>query len=148
MNISLSNRAAAQAFTLTELAVSLGLTGLMIGGLVSGFLQSAQQAEWSAYCLAAQAQALRGLEQVRAAKWDPYAYPAVDQVISNNFPVKVDILDIPTAGTNITYATNRFTVHTVSASPPLKMVRVDCTWRFMNRGIFTNSAFTYRAPDQ
>jgi hypothetical protein len=30
----------------------------------------------------------------------------------------------------------------------LKQIRVDCVWRFMSRGLFTNTTLTYRAPDQ
>ena len=137
-----------KAFSLTEMIVSMAVAGIMVGGLVNGFMQSAQQAEWSSYSLAAQNQALRGLEQVRAAKWDLYAWPAIDQVVSTNFPGYTHILDVPRAGGNISYASNRFTITTISADPPLKLVRVDCIWRFMNRGYYTNSAFTYRAPDQ
>ena len=144
----ISKARANQGFSLTEMIVSMAVAGIMVGGMVNGFMQSAQQAEWSSYSLAAQNQALRGLEQVRAAKWDLYAYPSVDQVVSTNFPGFRDVLDVPRAGGNITYATNRFTITTVSTDPPLKFVRVDCVWRFMNRGYYTNSAFTYRAPDQ
>ena len=143
-----SNLQTSAGFSLTEMIVSMAVAGIMVGGMVNGFMQSAQRAEWSSYSLAAQNQALRGLEQVRAAKWDLYAYPSVDQVVSTNFPGYWDILDIPSAGGNISYATNAFTITTISTDPPLKLVRVDCVWRFMNRGLYTNSAFTYRAPDQ
>ena len=135
-------------FSLTEMVVSMAVAGIMVGGLVNGFMQSAQEAEWAAYSLAAQNQALRGLEQARAAKWDPYAWPSVDQLVSTNFPKYVDILDVPRAGGNISYATNEFSIITITNDPPLKLVRVDCIWRFMNRGLFTNTEITYRAPDQ
>jgi len=126
----------------------MAIAGVMVGGLVNGFLQTAQTAEWSAYSFAAQNQALRGLEQTRAAKWDVYAWPPVDQVVSTNFPIFVDVLDVPRSGGNISYATNITTVTNISSSPPLKLVRVDCIWRFMKRGLYTNTAVTYRAPDQ
>ena len=45
------------------------------------------------------------LIHVRAAKWDPQAFPPIDEVQTNNFPVVVDILDIPSASSNITYCT-------------------------------------------
>jgi len=135
-------------FTLSEALVSLALSLVTISGLVSGFLQSAYQSEWSSYSLAAQAQAVRGLEQVRAAKWDPLGFPPVDQAVSENFPVRIEILDIPMRGDNIVYATNFTTIITVSTNPPLKLVQVDTVWAFLNCGLFTNTAFTYRAPDQ
>ena len=146
--VQIPNRARQRAFSLTEVVASLAVTGIMIGGVVSGFRQTTHQSEWSAYSLAAQGQALRGLEQVRAAKWDPQAWPVVDQVLSSNFPERVEILDVPTRPGNITYATNRTTITTVSENPPLRLIRVDCTWPFMNRGVFSNTALTYRVPDQ
>ena len=54
------------------------------------------------------------------------------------------------SGTNIVYATNRTWITDVYASgiPPLKKIYVETTWTFLNRGVFTNSVTTYRAPDQ
>jgi hypothetical protein len=148
MRINQSARRNQLAFTLTEAIVSLTLSLVTIGGLVSGFLQSATESEWSSYSLAAQSQAIRSLEQVRAAKWDPLGFPAVDQVVPVNFPPRIEILDIPMRGDNIVYVTNFTTIASVSANPALKLVQVESVWCFMNRGLFTNTAFTYRAPDQ
>lgn len=133
---------------MVEVLVSLVLAVLSTGGIVSGYILSANRAEWSAYSLAAQSLAMQRVEQARAAKWDPSAFPSADDLQSTNFPLAVEILDIPISGTNIVYATNLTTITTVSANPPLKMVRVDCVWRFTNRGLFTNTVATYRAPDQ
>ena len=110
--------------------------------------QTTRQAEWSAYSLAAQSLASQSLEQSRAAKWDPKGYPATDQLVSSNFPLKVQILDIPMTGSNIVYATNITSISTVSVNPPLKMISVECIWRFLERGLFTNTVVSYRAPDQ
>jgi hypothetical protein len=136
------------AFSLAEALTAMALALISIGGLVSGFMQSSHEAEFSSYSLAAQSQALRGLEQVRAAKWDPLGFPQVDQVMGSNFPPRVEILDVPMRGDNITYVTNFTAISVVSADPPLKLIRVDSVWRFMERGMFTNTAATYRAPDQ
>jgi prepilin-type N-terminal cleavage/methylation domain-containing protein len=133
-------------YSLIEMLVAMAIAGILIAGMVSGHIQAAKQAEWSAYSLAASSLALQQLERIRGAKWDSQA--ANDQVISGNFPVTVEILDIPITKTNIVYATNRTTITTISTAPPLKMVRVDCTWRFMSRAVSTNSVATYRAPDQ
>jgi type II secretory pathway pseudopilin PulG len=135
-----------QAFTLAELAVAMALTGMMVAAIVSGFLQAANQAEWSAYSFAAQAQALRSLEQVRAAPWDPMG--SVDQVQTANFPPVVDILDVPASRNNIVWATNTTTITLITNRPPLKLVAVETTWRFMKRGLYTNSVRTYRTTDQ
>ena len=134
--------------TLVETAVSLGIAGILITAIVSGFIQAHRQSEWSAYSLAANSLAMQGVEQARAAKWDRLGYPPVDQVVTQNFPRRIEVLDIPIVRSNIVYATNRWFISSVSTNPPLRLVRVECSWRFPNRGVFTNSVATYRAPDQ
>ena len=137
-----------RAFTLIEQLFAIVLAGITVSAVVSGFWQSVSTAEWSAYSLAAQNIALQRLEQTRAAKWDPYAYPAVDEVQQTNFPLCTNILDVPISGGRILYATNRTTIRQISDAPRLRMIEVECTWRFFNRGVFTNTVATYRAPDQ
>ncbi|HPC62252.1 MAG TPA: prepilin-type N-terminal cleavage/methylation domain-containing protein, partial [Verrucomicrobiota bacterium] len=127
-------RRAVQGMTLTEVVISLAIGGVLFGGLISGYMQSAARAEWSAYYLAGHALALQRLEAARAAKWDTQAAPPVDLLVSSNFPVLVDVLDVPVAGTNLVYATNTLTVETVSTNPPLKMVRSETVWAFHRRG--------------
>jgi Tfp pilus assembly protein PilV len=134
--------------TLVETIIALAIAMVVIAGLISGFVQSARQAESAAYFLAAQAQASQGLEQVRAAKWDPLTVTgAVDQV-TNGFPVVIQMLDVPGASSRPVYGTNTTTVTVISTNPPLKLIRVDCTWNFMGQRLYTNSMITYRAPDQ
>lgn len=146
---SRSNRVSTNAgFTLIEVVMAMLLVGITVTGIVAGFIQSHRQAEWASYSLAAQSLALTPLEEARAAKWDPYQSPPTNQITTNNFPLRVHILDVPISGTNIVYATNRTFIRTVSTNPPLLEISVQTTWRFANRGIFTNTALTYRGPDQ
>jgi prepilin-type N-terminal cleavage/methylation domain-containing protein len=142
------SRADQRGFTLVEALVSMAVVGVMMAGLVTGFMQTHRTAEWSAYNLAAQALALQPLEQARAAKWDQYANPKVDQLQSSNFPKTINILDVPINATNYVYATNVVSIRSIGTNPPLKEISVTTTWAFMNRGVFTNTAVTYRAPDQ
>jgi prepilin-type N-terminal cleavage/methylation domain-containing protein len=148
MLVRSESRQVLQGMTLVEVIVSLAIGGLLFGGLLSGYMQSSMRSEWSAYDLAAQALASQRLEAARAAKWDRQAAPPIDLLVSSNFPVTVDVLDIPVAGTNVVLATNTIEIVTVSESPPLKMIRSQAVWAFYNRGLFTNSTATYRAPDQ
>jgi Tfp pilus assembly protein PilV len=136
------------AFTLIEQLFAILIAGLTVGAVVAGFWQSVSNSEWSGYSLAAQNLALQSLEQTRAAKWDPQGDPAVDDLQQSRFPDRVEILDVPVFGGRILYATNRTTITQISVSPPLRMIQVECTWRFWNRGVFTNSVATYRGPDQ
>lgn len=134
--------------TLMEVLVSILIMTMTVVATVNGYLLSSYRAEWSAHSLAAHSLALQRIEQVRAAKWDQAAYPAVDQVVQANFPVTTNVLDLPSSGTNMVYATNYTTITTVSTNPPLKMVRVDCVWQFPGRGVYSNTVVSYRAPDQ
>lgn len=134
--------------TLVEVVLSMAISGITIGGIVMGFVMSAKRAEWSAYSLAAHSLAAQRVEQTRAAKWDVLTTPVVDELVDTNFPVQVNILDVPISGNNLTYATNFTTILNISTNPSLKMIRVDCVWPFKDEGSFTNSIITYRAPDQ
>jgi len=134
--------------TLTETLVSVSLTVLTIAGTINGYILSTNRAEWSAQSLAAHSMVLQRLEQVRAAKWDTAAYPPVDQVITDRFPAVTNVLDIPVSGSNVVAAAVLTTITSVSATPPLKLVRVDCIWPYMSRGFYTNTVMCYRAPDQ
>ncbi len=135
-------------FTLPELVIATAIAAISLSGVIYGYILSAQSAEWSAYNLAANSLAIQRLEQTRSAKWDRQASPPVDDVVPTNFPVVVEILDIPITKTNVVLATNLTTISTVSTLPPLKMIRVDCSWLFTSGRVFTNTVVTYRAPDQ
>lgn len=134
--------------TLIETLVAMTIAMVTVGASVKGYILTANKAEWSAYSLAANSLAMQRVEQTRAAKWDPTAWPSVDQVVPANFPPLTNVLDVPISGTNITHGRITTTITTVSANPPLKQVRADCVWKFMNRGWFTNTVISYRAPDQ
>ncbi len=139
-----------EAFTLAEVIVSAGIAVVALGGIIYGYVLSAQRAEWSAYSLAAQSLAMQRLEQTRAAKWDPLGYtPDNDHLTNSYFPIiRTNVLDIPITGTNFVYATNVTTITTLSTTPPLRMIRVDCSWAFPKRGSFTNTVVYYRAAVQ
>lgn len=131
--------------TLVEVVVAMALGGLLMAAVTGGFIQCMRRAEWSSYSLAANSLAIQKLEQTRSAAWDG---STLDNLITNNFPPERQILDVPFSKTNIVYATNFTLISTISTNPPVKMVRVDCVWRFLSRGLFTNTLVTYRAPDK
>jgi type II secretory pathway pseudopilin PulG len=138
-------------FTLTEVVISIGLTALTFTGVIYGYALTSDQAQWSACSLAAHSIAVQGIEQARAAKWDPMAWPPIDELGTTNYSL-VSPLDVPVAKGNTMYATNYISVSTVSTYPPVRELRADCVWKMLNgsrtRGLFTNSVFTLRAPDQ
>src|SRR6188508_1429100 len=85
------------AFTLAEVVIALAILAILIQGIVFGYISSARRAEWSAHSLAAQSLACQGVEQARAAKWDPQAWPVVDELPPTNFS-QTETLDIPISG--------------------------------------------------
>ncbi len=134
--------------SLIEVIMAVSISAISIGGIMQGYLMSAQRVEWLACSQAANSQASQRIEQVRAAKWDLMAFPVVDEVMGTNFPTVVSAFDMPTTGSNQVYGTNVVTITTISVNPPIKMVSVECTWRAYNRNVFTNSLTVYRSPDQ
>jgi prepilin-type N-terminal cleavage/methylation domain-containing protein len=146
------DRRACSGFTLTEVVISVVILAVVIQGVILGYVKFTQQAEWSIHSLAAQSLASQGVEQARSAKWDPQAWPqAVGPGKSDELGVtsymQTNTLDIPMTG-EPTIVTNFIRITTVSANPPVRQIRSDCVWRFMNRGLFTNTVITLRAPDQ
>src|SRR5579883_1356321 len=137
-----------QAFTMAEVLIALLLLGITLGGILGVYIDAAACSDWSAHSVAAQISALNSLEQCRAAKFDPRGTPAIDQLVSSNFPTKIYVLDVGTSVGPTTYSTNVTTISTLSTNPPLKVVRVDCTWFYPRKGLFTNTVFTYRAANQ
>jgi prepilin-type N-terminal cleavage/methylation domain-containing protein len=139
-------------FTLAEVLISITLAGVAVTAIYMGYLLVAQRAEWCTAASAAQAQALRRMEQVRAAHWDPFdpAYPTnANELVAANFPDVEWVLDVPQTGTSVLMGTNRVTITDLSASAPyLKMIQVDCSWSLPRRGPFTNTVITYRTADQ
>lgn len=132
--------------TLVEVVIAMCIIGLMLGGIINGYIMSAQRAEWSGYSFAAQSLSSQGVEQARACKWDPLAYPPVDEMLPGSYQ-RSDTLDVPISMVAV-MATNYVTITQVSASPALRQIRVDTVWRLMGRGPFTNSTITFRSPDQ
>ena len=137
-------------FTLAEVVVAIAIATLSFGGVIYGYVLTGDRSHWSAYSLAAQSLALQGLEQARAAKWDPKAWPAVDELGLTNY-TQLDMLDVPVSGHPV-LATNYISVTRVSQDPPLRQLRADCVWSLANgrrsRGPFTNTVVTIRTADQ
>lgn len=133
---------------MVEVLLAMGVLVLMGSGLIYGYIQSARMTDWQAHSLAAQSFAMQRIEQARAAKWDTQAGTPVDQLVGSNFPPLVGQLGIPISGTNFVFATDYTTISNLSSTPPMRMIQVDCVWRFTDGKVFTNTVVTYRAPDE
>jgi type II secretory pathway pseudopilin PulG len=137
-----------QGMTLVEVLVAFVISGMAVGGIVSGYILANTSAERFGLSLAANAQASERMEQMRSAKWDTSSWPAIDELNITNFSNQVVKLESSWNGSNIIYATNFAQISTVSINPPLRRVRVDCVWNFRGTQVLTNTIETFRAPDQ
>jgi prepilin-type N-terminal cleavage/methylation domain-containing protein len=134
--------------TLVEVVVALVVTGLAVGGIVTGYSYCSNSAQKAALAQAANARAMERIEETRSAKWDMSSWPTVDQLVATNFPAKVVILDLSGSGAVATMATLQTEISQISTTPPLKRVRVNCIWTYRGAQVITNSIETFRAPDQ
>jgi hypothetical protein len=144
-------RLISDGFTLPEVCMSIFISTLGFGGIMMGYVLSTDRAEWSSYSLAAQSLAMQGVEQARSAKWDPLAWPPVDELGVTNY-THLEVLDLPVSGAP-RYGTCNVAVVDVSVSPPLREIRSSVVWSVPWRkgamcGPFTNTVVTLRAADQ
>lgn len=150
MRFKTFKRSAESGFTVAEMVVCFAIVGLVIGGMITAYTNSAIYTERAGYQLAAQAQAVQIMERVRAAIWDTQSFPPRDA--TTNLPsVTTNILELPVIGTNVIYCTNFSKVSTVTTDPSLnvqvKMIQVTTMWPW-NGKTMSNTIVTYRAPDQ
>jgi prepilin-type N-terminal cleavage/methylation domain-containing protein len=151
-NKKFSKPGTASGFTLVELLVSIAILGVVGQGVILGYVQSTQRTEWNARSLAAQSIASQGAEQARSARWNAQVYPATyglggSDELGQCTNVQTATLDVAMSGQPVV-ATNIVTVTTVSVNPHIRQIRSDCVWRFMNRGLFTNTVILLRTSDQ
>ena len=146
-----------RAFTLIEVVISIAILGMVMAGLIYGYVQANWSALWSSMSLSAQTFASEGAEQARAADWRPRDYPAatgpgtMDELPSGTIITNIGYMDIP--GDTVTNkqfsVTNIVAITTVSVNPPLRQVRSDCYWTFPLENVrVTNTVILYRTSDQ
>jgi prepilin-type N-terminal cleavage/methylation domain-containing protein len=154
----------AAGFTLVETLIALFVFGLVMSGVLYGYVQINRMAEWSSMSLAVQSAAASGAERARAADWRPRDYPVtngpgtMDELppAAGGGPVftYVDFMDIPIKGdpasTNFSFwITNCVYVSNISTNPPLRQIQSVCFWTFPLTGQgYTNTVILLRAPDQ
>jgi prepilin-type N-terminal cleavage/methylation domain-containing protein len=149
------SRAARDAFSLLEVMVAFAIFGLVMAGMLYGYVEANRIAEWSSQSQAAMSYAMQGMERMRSAQWDAETIPTATgpgtpDVLGTNYSTfEVDTLDVPTSGNPI-YATNYITSVQVSGSgPKLRQITSQVVWTFLSTGqAYTNTIVTLRAPDQ
>ena len=134
--------------TLVEVVIALAITGLMVGGIVTGYIYCTTSAVKAELAQAANAKAMERIEEARSAQWDTSSWPVVDQLVATNFPDESVTLDMPGTNTVGTSATIQTTISQISLTPPIRRICVDCIWQFRGVELITNTIETIRAPDQ
>jgi type II secretory pathway pseudopilin PulG len=156
-------RYAVNAFSLIEALVAIVIFGLVMMGIINGYIQANRMAEWSSQSLAATSYAMQGIEQMRSVQWD-----AEEDTVNGTgttdpllqymkiqsdgtwayWTNQVDTLDIPTTGSPI-FVTNYLYVTPISTNPPLRRIVSQVVWTFNLTGqLYTNTIVSLRAPDQ
>ena len=138
---------------LIEVVVALAIGGLMVAGIVKGYIFCTTSTVKDSLYMAANARAMERIEETRSAIWAPYRAQPVDELVTNNFPDKIVTLDLSGSGSKTTSATLKTEISQISLSPqvispPVRRIRVDCIWQFRGVELVTNTIETIRAPDQ
>ena len=74
--------------TLVEVVVALAITGLTVGGLITGYIFCMTSSEKDALAMAANTRAMERIEETRSAIWAPTRAQPVDELVATNFPDK------------------------------------------------------------
>jgi hypothetical protein len=144
--------------------MAVAITAIVFSGILLGYVQSANEAEWTGYSAAASALAIQQLEQARTALYDPtqnanQIYGLTLLNVSSNNGVMTGYtwtnLDVPISGTNYTRATNYITIKPIyppgtGSNITVMMVEVDTAWQIPVNHVmklFTNTLVDYYGPD-
>jgi type II secretory pathway pseudopilin PulG len=134
--------------TLIEVVIALAIAGLMVAGVVTGYIYCTAATIKAELVQAANARAMQRIEETHSARWDTSVWPILDQLVATNFPDQAVSLDMPGSGEGGTAATLQTTISQISISPPIRRIRVDCIWQYKGVELMTNTIETIRAPDQ
>jgi type II secretory pathway pseudopilin PulG len=138
--------AGVEAFTLIEVVVSMAIAVLVCAAIMKCYTMSSRRSFYASCNLAANAQAMKKMEQVIYARWRPSigVTDIFNTALTNN---DYENLEMPVSSTNVITCTNFTTVKQISTNPPYLMIRVDCVFNFLNISTFTNTIAVLRGPD-
>ena len=135
--------------TLAEVLIAIAIFALVFGSVLTGLTQARYRANWASLNLEAAKFAEQRYEQIQNASWEPTASPAVDEVISNNFPTTTaNLMDYTARRFLIATNTVRIDALPNASNPQYKVITCTIVWRYRGRGPFTNTIASIRAPDQ
>jgi prepilin-type N-terminal cleavage/methylation domain-containing protein len=128
-----NRRKTGAGFTLVEVVVSIAILALVMGGMLCGYMQTNQRAEWSSLSLSAQSFASQWAEQTRA---------ATDNELHSGQYTRTSSMFIPGTAWPVV-VTNYVSIINVCANPQVWQIRVDCVWQFPLTAVWTNNSATF-----
>lgn len=138
-------RARPSGFTLIEVALSLAITVLVCAAIMKCYTSSSRRSFYASCSLAANTQAMKKMEQVISATWQP-SFGNTNIFNSALTAPDLENLPMPVSDTNVITCTNFTTVSQVSTNPPYVVITVNCVWSFLGT-TYTNSMAVIRGPD-
>jgi type II secretory pathway pseudopilin PulG len=140
---------AGAGFSLAEVIMSIGILGLVMSGMLYGYIQTNRRAEWNSMSLMAQSAASAATEQALAAKW--YGHGTILdelQVPGSTNYTRTNLMIIPATG-QLVIITNYVSITNILNNPPLRQIRVDCSWKPPNTTTWlSNTVITCRTLNQ
>ncbi len=141
-------RAGPAAFTLIEVVLATAIAAFMLAGMFLGYNMAGRNAQFAACNLAANASALKQLEQIISTDWVP-SYGKLQLFSASLTNPQTVNLCLPSAQGNVVPCTNYTTVSEISTNPPYAMIQVQCVWTFPSYGgVYTNTVAVIRAPNE
>ena len=165
---AINGTARSAGYTLIEILIAFMIFGMVVSGLLYGYVQANRTAEFTSMSLAAHSVAQQGMEQARSAQWDSQMWPITNgpgtademrlfnsagqptgfDATSNTNYMLTDSLDVPSTGALI-MITNYISVTNISINPLLRQIRSDVVWAMpFNGKPCTNTVIMQRAPDE
>jgi type II secretory pathway pseudopilin PulG len=132
--------------TMVEVVVALAISAVLLAGIFGGYMMISRRAIYASYSGAANALAMKQMEQIVSASWIPtYGVTNLfNPALTNS---QTNLLGMPGVTNNLIYATNYASLTQISQVPPYVMIRVDCVWGFMDMGTHTSTVAVLRGPN-
>jgi prepilin-type N-terminal cleavage/methylation domain-containing protein len=141
-------RAGRAGFTLIEVILAAAIAALTLAGVFQGYNMAGRNAQFAACSMAANAAAMKQLEQITSTDWVPsYGKLQLFSPALTN-PVVVNLC-LPSAQGNVIACTNYTSITQISSNPPYAMIQVQAVWSFPSYGgTYTNTMVLLRAPNE
>jgi len=136
--------------TLAETLIASAIFAIVFASVITSLSLAGYRSEYARFNAAGAKFAEEAMERCRNAPWDPLAVPAIDMLVSSNFPADSILLDTYAARGNPLNGSRAVTITPVPAATnaSYKVIMVQVVWGYKGRGPTTNTLVSLRAPDR